>query len=67
MVFAKCIEVLDGAVETRHADVVKASGTMTQKLKSYKSFLSDGMIGGSCCTDSDLKGGVCGRFGFVQG
>jgi hypothetical protein len=29
MVFAECIEMLNGAVKTRHADVVKASGTMT--------------------------------------
>jgi hypothetical protein len=67
MVFAECVEMLNGTVKTCHTDVVKASGPMTQKLKSYKSFLSYGMIGGSCCTDSDLKGGVCGRFGFVQG
>jgi hypothetical protein len=40
---------------------------MTQKLESYKSFLSDGMIGGSCCTDSNLKGWMCERFGFGQG
>jgi hypothetical protein len=65
--FAECIEMLNGAMKTRHADVVKASGAMTQKLQSYKSFLSDGMIGGSCCTDSDLKRGMCGRFRFGQG
>jgi hypothetical protein len=67
MVFAKCVQMLNGAVETCHADVVKASGAMTQKLESYKSFLSDGMIRGSCCTDSDMKGGMGGWFGFVQG
>jgi hypothetical protein len=32
MVFAESIEMLDGTVKTRHADVVKASGAMTQKL-----------------------------------
>jgi hypothetical protein len=67
MVFAQCVEMLDGAVKARHTDVVKASGVMTQKLKSYKSFLSDGMIRGSGCTDSDLKGWMFGRFGFAQG
>jgi hypothetical protein len=59
--------MLDGTVEPCHADVIKASGAMTQKLESYKSFLSDGMIRGSCSTDSNLKGWMCGRFGFVQG
>ena len=65
--FAEGIQMLDGTVETCYADVIKASGAMTQKLESYKSFLSDGMIRGSCCTDSNLKGWMCGRFGFVQG
>ena len=63
--FAEGIQMLDGAVKTSHADVIKASGAMTQKLESYKSFLSDGMIGGSCCTDSNLKGWMWERFGFV--
>jgi hypothetical protein len=67
MMFAESIKMLDGTVEPCHADVIKASGAMTQKLESYKSFLSDGMIGGSCCTDSNLKGWMCGRFGFGQG
>jgi hypothetical protein len=63
MVFAQSIEMLNGTVKTCHTDVVKASGPMTQKLKSYKSFLSYGMIGGSCCTDSDLKGWMGRWFG----
>jgi GTP cyclohydrolase III len=67
MVFAKSIKMLDGTVKTSHTDVVKASGVMTQKLKCYKSFLSDRVIRGSCCTDSNLKGWMCGRFGFRQG
>jgi hypothetical protein len=29
MVFSECVEVLDGTVKTRHADVVKAIGPMT--------------------------------------
>jgi hypothetical protein len=65
--FAEGIKMLDGTVETCHADVIKASGAMSQKLESYKSFLSDGMIGGSCCTDSNLKGWMWRWFGSVQG
>jgi len=63
MMFAEGIQMLDGTVEPCHADVIKASGAMTQKLESYKSFLSDGMIGGSCSTNSDLKRGMGMRFG----
>jgi GTP cyclohydrolase III len=63
MVFAECVEMLNGTVKTCHSDIVKASGAMTQKLKSYKSFLSNGMIGGSCSTNSDLKRGMGKRFG----
>ena len=65
--FAEGIKVLDSTVETCHADVIKASWAMAQKLESYKSFLSNGMIRGSCSTDSNLKGWMWGRFGFVQG
>jgi hypothetical protein len=32
MMFAKGIQMLNGTVKTCHADVIKASGAMTQKL-----------------------------------
>jgi len=58
MVVAKYIEVLQGPVEACDTDVIKSGGTMPKEFQGDVGFFRNRMIGGSCGTYGDMKGGV---------
>ena len=62
MVVAECIEVLQGPVKACDTDVIKSGRAMPKEFQGDVGFFRNRMIGGSCGTDGDMKGGV-GRLG----
>jgi hypothetical protein len=62
MIVAKGIEVSKGPVEACDTDVIKSGGAMSKKFQGDVGFFCNRMIGSSCGTDGDMKGGM-GRLG----
>jgi hypothetical protein len=58
VVVAEGIEMLKGPVEACDTDVIKSGGTMPKKLQCDVGFFRNRMIGGSCGTNGDMKGGL---------
>ena len=58
VVVAEGIEMLKGPVEACNTDVIKSGGAMPKKLQCDVGFFRNRMIGGSCRTNGDMKGGL---------
>jgi len=58
VVVAEGVYMLKGPVEACDTDVIKSVGAMPKKLQCDVSFFRNRMIGGSCGTNGDMKGGL---------